>query len=74
MWIDARSQYLLHDKTSGISYVFHDQIQKWTVFTGLGIDKTASVNFGEEVENKAIFISNDGDIVEYPSTSPDEER
>ncbi len=23
-------------------------------------------------ENKAIFISNDGDIVEYPSTSPDE--
>ena len=72
VWIDARSQYLLHDKTSGISYVFHDQIQKWTVFTGLGIDKTASVNFGEEVENKAIFISNDGDIVEYPSTSPDE--
>lgn len=71
MWIDRYSQYILHDKTNSISYVYHVNHKAWTIFTGLDISLVARIPFGEDILNKILIVTSTGAIREYPGTTID---
>ena len=69
-WIHKNNQYLLHDKGSGISYVYHVFNGKWTTFTGISFVKTANLNLGSEASSKILLLQSNGQISEYPGNEP----
>lgn len=71
LWVGSRRQYILHNKATGISYVFHDGINKWTIFTGLEINSYCPINFGDDKQNKILLVTDDF-FMEYPSEEVDE--
>ena len=69
VWVDRYSQYLLHDQTSRISYVYHAIQGAWTKFMGLNIDSYGKVDMGETTGNLLLLLYNNSFAV-YPSTAP----
>jgi len=71
VWISANSQYLLHDKTSGLSYVYHANTKAWTMFSGMGFDMFGSLDLGSSETNK-LLLGKEGErfttFSEYPGT------
>ena len=72
VWIGVRGQYLLHDRKSRKSYVFHDLMKVWTLFTGLLIDKYAKIDFGESTNNTILILQPGNGLIEYPSLEEDD--
>lgn len=67
VWVDRHSQYLLHDQSSRISYVYHANNKTWTRFMGLNLDSYGKVDMGETTGNLLLFLYNDTFSI-YPGT------
>ena len=66
VWIPNSAQYLLHNRDTGITYVYHEINDAWTTFTGMSIDKVSHLNLGSDTENR-ILIYDGENLVEYPA-------
>lgn len=68
VWVANNSQYLLHNRDTDITYVYHEMNDAWTEFTGLYIKDRAYLNLGADLDNKVLIYDGEN-FVEYPSNS-----
>ena len=68
VWIASQGQYLLHNRDTGISYVYHEMNDAWTEFTGIYIKDRSYLNLGSDVDNKVLIYDGDN-FVEYPASN-----
>lgn len=68
VWVANNAQYLLHNRDTDITYVYHELNEAWTEFTGLYIKDRAYLNLGADLDNKVLIYDGEN-FVEYPSNS-----
>jgi len=67
-WIPNAAQYVLHNRDTRKTYVYHELNDAWTEFSGFHVNKFGHLNLGSDVNNNLLIY--DGDyFVEYPSAS-----
>ena len=66
-----RDQYILHDRTNDISYVYHMRYGTWYKFKGLQLDQGIPrvLSGGTEDENVNLMIWQTKDIYKYPGAT-----
>jgi len=69
-WVANSAQYLLHNRDTGITYVYHEINDAWTTFTGMSIDKVSYLNLGSDTENRILMYDGEN-LIEYPATQID---
>lgn len=72
VYIAENGQYLLYDKSSGVSYVYHELNKAWTTFSGLHFVGYAYLNQGDSADNKVLMLEDTGAFVQYPGDAVDE--
>ena len=68
-FVPQRNQYLLHNNTTKISYVYDLKEKKWTTFKGLDIEKESLLSGGDAKNNVNIILTDGNEIMQYPSAS-----
>ncbi|MBS3742196.1 MAG: hypothetical protein KGY74_08760 [Candidatus Cloacimonetes bacterium] len=68
-YVPQRNQYLLHNNTTKISYVYDLKENKWTTFKGLDIEKESLLSGGDAKNNVNIILTDNNEIKQYPSNT-----
>ena len=63
------NQYIIHDNTDLISYVFHIDRGTWAKFTGFDIVSVATMTAGSQYDNINLLLNSDGELKKYPIDS-----
>ena len=64
----TRNQYILHDNSTQITYVYDLSYRMWTTFEGLDIISSSIMTGGSQLENVNILLSSDGKVNRYPGS------
>jgi hypothetical protein len=67
VYVPMRDQYILHNRATDESYVYHLDNGKWTTFTGLDIECDFVLDGGTDEGASNIFIGTSGSATKYPS-------
>ena len=59
----TRNQYILHDNSTQITYVYDLSYRMWTTFEGLDIISSSIMTGGSQLENVNILLSSDGKVL-----------
>jgi hypothetical protein len=66
-YCSVNNQYMLHDNTENITYVYDLTYRRWTTFKGLDITSSSLLMGGTNVENINLFLKSNGKIDKYPT-------
>ena len=67
-YVPLNNQYVLHDTSDAISYVYHIDRNAWTKFSGLDVKQSVTLTGGSQLENINLYLKeNSPSIDSYPT-------
>lgn len=67
-YVPLNNQYVLHDTSDSISYVYHIDRNAWTKFSGLDVKQSITLTGGSQLENINLYLKeNSPSIDSYPT-------
>ena len=67
-YVPLNNQYVLHDTSDGVSYVYHIDRNAWTKFNGLDVKQSVTLTGGSQLENINLYLKeNSPSIDSYPT-------
>jgi len=72
--VPLRNQYIFHDNETNKSWVYHIDMDVWTVFNGLDIDQVQILSGGSDDNNYNLMLTSSNDVKYYPTDVNTEAR